>query len=453
MNQKRIKSVGGIQRVKKKRKPMYTRVESRSSVVRSASTVRHIEQKKTRVNIKNKKITRTNLSTHSQKRSLSQGLLLLIRRNWFWLRYFWAIVFVIFSLFFYFNAREKTIVELRPHHKFIEINQQAKFFRYPQEDEIGFGVIALSDEVQLPIEPQGTREVLRKAEGEITIFNEYSSEPQRLLPGTRFMSASGKIFLLGNEPVIIPGKVGNTPGSLNVRVYAADPGPEYNIDLTDFNLIGFQELGLTEKYRGIYATSKEPMVGGYQGTEKFINEKDQQEIQRQLRDMLTNRLQQRLNLEKTDETLLIENTQDIKFDELKYSETVNGKFAVLGARIVSLIINIEDVKKYLKKSLDPENQLSSFVLFSHNDLRMVYRDDIPFDLETDQSIIIEIKGSPLVQSIIDQDRLESELRNYPREDLTRYFEGKYNIDRAIVTVEPFWKKTLSDSSFIINVNY
>ena len=44
----------------------------------------------------------------------------------------------------------------------------------------------------------GKKRMTEKAGGEITVYNEYSSSPQKIVANTRFLSKDGKLFK-GNE--------------------------------------------------------------------------------------------------------------------------------------------------------------------------------------------------------------------------------------------------------------
>ena len=53
------------------------------------------------------------------------------------------------------------------------------------------------------------KEVNQKAQGELTVYNNYSEAPQILIKNTRFQTEDGKIFRIGDS-ITVPGKTGNT---------------------------------------------------------------------------------------------------------------------------------------------------------------------------------------------------------------------------------------------------
>ena len=112
----------------------------------------------------------------------------------------------------------------------------------------------------------GKKQMTRKAEGTITIYNTYSTAPQKLVINTRLADPNGKIFHLV-AGVTVPGATmsgGNlVPSSIDAAVTADKAGPEYNIPATNkFTIPG---LAGSPKYNGFYGISTLPMQGGVIG--------------------------------------------------------------------------------------------------------------------------------------------------------------------------------------------
>jgi len=133
----------------------------------------------------------------------------------------------------------------------------------------------------------------RKAKGIITIYNNYSTSPQILVATTRFETPDNKIFRLDSR-IVIPGastKNGKLiPSTIDVKVTADKPGPEYNIEavtadkpgpeynieacnLPDckFTIPGFEG---TSKFKGFYGISTKAMAGGTSGSVPLITSDD-----------------------------------------------------------------------------------------------------------------------------------------------------------------------------------
>lgn len=160
---------------------------------------------------------------------------------------------------------------------------------------IHFLTASVSETKDLAVEATGTASVARKASGQVTIFNSYSSTAQRLIKNTRLETADKKIYRI-SDSVVVPGTTLRDgkiiPGQVTITVYADAAGDQYNIGLTDFTIPGFAG---DPKYKTIIARSKTPMAGGIIGSEPTISASDQSAaeatLQAALQDSLTTQIQ------------------------------------------------------------------------------------------------------------------------------------------------------------------
>ncbi len=107
----------------------------------------------------------------------------------------------------------------------------------------------------------GTVRVETKASGSITVYNNYSSTPVRLLKNTRFETPEGLVFRTPAE-IVIPGK-GAQPGEVKVTVIADKAGEGYNVGpVSRFTLPGLKSGAM---YTQVYAKSSAAMTGGFIG--------------------------------------------------------------------------------------------------------------------------------------------------------------------------------------------
>ncbi len=108
---------------------------------------------------------------------------------------------------------------------------------------------------------QGTTHVETKASGSITVYNNYSSAPVRLIKNTRFETPEGFIFRTPAD-IVIPGK-SSVPGQIKITVFADQAGEKYNVGpVSRFNLPGLKSGPM---YAGVYAKSTTAMAGGFVG--------------------------------------------------------------------------------------------------------------------------------------------------------------------------------------------
>ena len=109
--------------------------------------------------------------------------------------------------------------------------------------------------------------VSEKAQGTITIYNDYNSTPQELVATTRFLTPDGKLFRLVNTVTVPGATVVNgviTPSSISAAIVADQPGPDYNVGpVVRLTIPGFQKD--SGRYNGFYGAIASSTSGGYTG--------------------------------------------------------------------------------------------------------------------------------------------------------------------------------------------
>lgn len=104
-----------------------------------------------------------------------------------------------------------------------------------------------------------------KARGTVILTNNFSTASQPLVATTRLRASNGKLFRI-IDGITVPGmteKNGEkTPGVIEVNVVADEAGSSFNIDSTEFRIVGFQG---GPKYDAITGKSTRAMTGGSDG--------------------------------------------------------------------------------------------------------------------------------------------------------------------------------------------
>ena len=136
-------------------------------------------------------------------------------------------------------------------------------------------LVKLNKEIADQFSASGKQEKESKAEGEITIYNEFGASSQKLIQNTRFKAKNGEIFRLKNV-VTVPGATVDggkvtAPGTITAVVVADQSGPQYNIEPTDFTIPGFEG---TPKFVAFYGKSSSPMAGGALSGIPFATKED-----------------------------------------------------------------------------------------------------------------------------------------------------------------------------------
>ncbi len=168
-------------------------------------------------------------------------------------------------------ALRSTMITVTPSSHTVVFDTISRFTAYPESQAADGALsytIAVSDLEDSAVVPSnGTENVSERASGTVTVYNEYSAAPVRLLKNTRFATPDGLIFR-APATVVIPGKKGTTPGSVMITIIADQPGDTYNVGpVSRFTLPGLKS---SPEYARVYARSTEAMTGGFEGTRPAV---------------------------------------------------------------------------------------------------------------------------------------------------------------------------------------
>lgn len=124
-------------------------------------------------------------------------------------------------------------------------------------------MITVEKEISDTFTATGKSDQAAKAEGMVTLYNEYNSSEQSLVRNTRLRTNDGKIFRLVNAATIpgatVQGGKVTAAGTISVPVVADQAGVAYNIGPSEFTIPGFEGTDKYAKFRGVSTNS---MAGG-----------------------------------------------------------------------------------------------------------------------------------------------------------------------------------------------
>ncbi len=119
----------------------------------------------------------------------------------------------------------------------------------------------------------GTDDKAKRATGTIKVFNKMNpAKALSLVKNTRFMSSTGELVYRSDTAFTIPAaKSDSVPGSVEIKVTAAEAGSKYNISSSVFSIPG---LSGSEYYSNIWAESVTAMTGGEESQVKIVSTND-----------------------------------------------------------------------------------------------------------------------------------------------------------------------------------
>lgn len=315
-----------------------------------------------------------------------------------------------------------------------------------------FSVMKISKDKGIGVPASGESEVSRKANGTIIVYNNATAGSQRLRATTRFETSDGKIYRIQND-ITVPGKRlvsgKEEPGSIEVVVYADEPGTDYNIGLSDFTLPGLKGGSL---FSDIYARSKTPMAGGFVGMEKSVTETDETKARAELEESLRIELLSEARAQVPDGFVLIDDLSFFTFEELPQTEASNRSSVMFNLRgnFEGVMFKEDDLATHIsreKAALSPGDIADILEIDSIN---FAFASASATNPPAGDTLSFTASGSAVILWRTDETALKADLLGRKKNELSTILNNYPNITEANATVRPFWKTSFpSDGKNIV----
>lgn len=334
-------------------------------------------------------------------------------------------------------------IEITPKSKLVSIGDSITLSNSIGTSTVKYEIIKLTKTNTVSVPATGEEAVETKASGKITIYNNFSSEPQKLMIRTRFETPEGLIFRIP-ESVVVPGKTikngTETPGSIEVEVFADEAGEKYNIKKSDFTIPGFKND--PSRYKGFYARSSTNMTGGFIGKMKTVSTEEKQSALITIEESTKLEIEKELKTKIPNELTMLQGSIIHKTKDLPQKE--DGSSVLIGKEITAyaVMINKQDLSMALsEKYLDnlPDWQNINGVI---KDFSNISISNIPTDIENVSKIDAEITGEVLMWADIDTELIKNKIIGVQKKEVAKLMDEFAGITSIKATIRPTWKRSL-----------
>jgi len=344
------------------------------------------------------------------------------------------------------NIFEKTIIHIVPKKETINYNNEK--FTALKDSNVNFEIMIKSEKISKKIILTESKKVSIKAEGVVTLYNEFSMNPQKIIAGTFLSDDDGRVYNTKNA-VIIPGyKKDNQkiiPGQSFVEVTAFLTGEAYNGSPKNFYINSFK--GNT-KYDKIYGKLNKPFTGGMEGFVYVLDDSNKENIDNIVKTSLKENLLKQVKSLVPEEYILYPGASIFSYkipDNIssKTPETeieIDGTLSVILLKEKSLVDSIiknsfGDVSKEEFKEIKIQDLSNlSFNFTNKNQSIEKETNSIPFSLSGDIVFIWEPN----------QELLKIKLIGVNKKDVLPIFKQDPGIVSASTKILPPWKEFISD---------
>lgn len=313
---------------------------------------------------------------------------------------------------------------------------------------VRYEVLKLTKSSSASVEATGEEFVEEKASGKIIIYNNFSTEPQRLIIRTRFENSEGLIYRIP-ESIVVPGKTAQGPGSIEVIVFADEAGEQYNIDKADFTVPGFKSDA--ERYKGFYARSSGAIAGGFSGKRKTVAAADKTAALSELDASLTEAVSKELESKVPEGLVLLKDS--IVFNYRETAQKEDSSKVAIGREVdaYAILLNREDLSemisdKYLEGN--PEWQNIPSIINDFSNLRVSKK---PSAVPNNGSIALGVEGEATIFAYVDVDAVVSKLVGIEKKNINSLIESMPNVSSMKVTLRPIWKQSFPENPSKIEV--
>lgn len=382
------------------------------------------------------------------------------KRGKLFLRVFIFLAAAVLAASFGYISISKTssaVVSITPYQSKIEADSLLKaenrsVSEASESEGLFFETIKMEIEESETVIPTGISAGGKKADGTITIYNNYDSVPQKLVASTRFESPEGKIYRI-QKAVTVPGM-----GSIDAIVYADQPGEDYNIvEGTDFKIPGLKGGPRYEKF---FAKSKTSIIGGSSGNAKTVKKEDLDGARKSINEKIKKRLIDYFYKQKPDGYILYPGAVKVEYPPGNESGPKIGDAAgageILTMKIKGNATGYILKKSELSKSLFNSNARKIVKSYEPSGVLVDNLENLTFSLLSVDAkanqIKISLKGESRFVWNVDTDKLISELMKEKNKNYLSVFKNYAGIEEAFIAYSPSWWRSLPKNKDKIKVN-
>lgn len=357
-----------------------------------------------------------------------------------------CILFLIFALSVLFAG---ATVEVTPRVGNIELDELLTAKKDPIDSkDLSFEMVALEGEDSVSISSTEKKYVEKKATGKVRMFNDFGPKPQSLLIDTRLVADDGKIYKTV-KAVTIPGKVGTTPGSVDVDIYADVAGEEYNKKESDFKVFGFKK---SPKENAFYARSLTPIDGGAKGDMYVVSPEDEATQKEALKESLKAKLLAEARAELPEGFVIYDKAVILDLDQVVSDSTGENQVKLTQkGSLHAFVFKKENITRNLVKDLVADYDNNKVYIPTLETLSVELMSSTEITPSKVDTINLSIKDNAKVIWEVDEEKLKESLAGIKKRKFESALAAFKNIDRAELSLKPFWKTSLPTKTGQIKV--
>lgn len=350
-------------------------------------------------------------------------------------------------------AFRKTTVTVIPRSHTVVFDQTSQFTAYPSANAatgtLAYSLVTSSLQDSQTVQAGGTQDVETKAQGTVTVYNDNSTSPVKLLATTRFETPGGLIFRVP-DAVVVPGKIGSTPGHISVTIFADQNGQQYNIGpVSRFSVPGLQST--PAMYANIYAQSTASTTGGFSGQQAAIDPTTLANTIASLRSQLAQEAATAATAQAASSSIVLPGLIQITYQDLPQTSAASGSVQVNEqAQVATPVFNENGLSQAIAAEIGTDTDSQPLELQQGQGFAAEGVDEASTTLGTDP-LTFQLSGAATLVWIVDPNALAQALAGHDQSAFDTITAGFPAIQSANARIEPFWSTSFPSNPSDINV--
>jgi len=306
-----------------------------------------------------------------------------------------------------------------------------------------YQTITANQTASTTITANGTQRVSRAATGMVTLYNTYSTAPQKLIANTRLETKDGKIYRI-RDAVTVPGITkkpdgSSAPGTITVSVNAEKPGAEYNQSSSvQLSIPGFKG---DPRYTKFVGQSQGAISGGFVGDEPAVSPADMATAQNELKRQLDTNIRSVTTSQIPEDFVGVNGSLGVTYTPINQSSG-SGKTVVLSQGVTATVVMVRanDLAHALAKQAIPGYQDEPIAFSDLSKVTVALSGDSATSVTGPLSVTIG--GNPELVWQFNVEDLRAALLGKNKSqflEVVKAFEPA--VAKGQATIRPFWKAT------------
>ncbi len=372
------------------------------------------------------------------------------RRYGLWIVALISVIFLFFAFSYMFSSAD---ISITPKAQDVSLNATLSAAKDPTSP-LPFDLIVISGEETRKVKTDKKDEMGTPARGTVILYNAFSPNSQILTIDTRLEGSNGKIYKT-EKRIVIPGQGRDKePGKVEVGIYGAETGEEYNSEPLDFKIFGFKG---TPKYEKFYGRSKTSLTGGVKGEFYVIGGEEKDKILSDLKKTLKDKLTEKAVGQIPGGFVLFKDAVFLTTPEDPRTFVSKESFVpvIQKGTLYGFLFDQKKLTKKIAEDTLEKYDGSDVYIYNLKNISFTLANKENMQFSEVKNLSFSITGNTKIVWKFDSDKFASELLGKEKKDFNGVLSKYPNVVSANLILKPFWRMSFPDKmkSFKMTINY